>query len=556
MLSDIEIAQAAKIKPITEIAESLGIPDVFLVPYGRDKAKILLEYFNEVKNRKNGKLILVTATTPTAAGEGKTTVTIGLTQGLAKRGKNTMACLREPSLGPCFGVKGGAAGGGYSQVLPMESINLHFTGDIHAIGVAHNLLAAMIDNHLQHGNELNIDPRRVVWRRVLDINDRALRNIVIGLGGTAHGVPRETGFDITVASEIMAIFCLASGLGDLKRRLGKIVVAYTYDGSPVTADDLNASGSLTALLRDAINPNLVQTIEGVPAFVHGGPFANIAHGTNSVTATRMALKLTDYVVTEAGFASDLGAEKFMDIVSRNAGFHPDAVVLVSTIRALKLHGGADKNELSSENLGALACGIPNLEAHIENMRQFGVPVIVALNLFTQDTEAEIEMVQNAAKKLGVELSLTKVWADGGDGALDLADRVLEMINTGEDCYKPLYQLDMSLKDKIRTVAKNVYGADDVIFESQCGKTLAHLTELGYGMLPVCMAKTQMSLSDDASLKGRPKGFKVTVREARLSAGAGFVVAICGAIMTMPGLPKSPAAQRIDVTENGKITGLF
>jgi len=556
MLSDIEIAQKATLKPIQEIADKAGIPQEYVIPYGNDKAKISLDFLKKLQDKKDGKLILVTATTPTAAGEGKTTVTIGLVQGLVKRGKKAMTCLREPSLGPCFGVKGGAAGGGYSQVLPMESINLHFTGDIHAIGVAHNLLSAMLDNHLQQGNLLNIDPRRIVWRRVLDMNDRALRNIVIGLGGTAHGVPRETGFDITVASEVMAIFCLASDLKDLKARLGRIVVAYTYDGKPVTAHDLKAEGAMTALLRDAINPNLVQTIEGVPAFVHGGPFANIAHGTNTVSATKMALKLSDYVVTEAGFASDLGAEKFMDIVSRFAGFHPSAVVIVTTVRALKLHGGAAKDQLKVENLDALKKGLPNLEAHIENMKQFGVPVVVALNRFVDDTDAELEIVETAVKKLGARLSLAEVWAKGGDGALDLADQVVDMIEHEKCDYHTLYDLDMPLKDKINTIATKVYGADGVDFEPKAAKMLKDLEAMGYGKMPVCMAKTQMSLSDDATVKGRPKGFKVTVREIRLSAGAGFVVAICGAIMTMPGLPKSPAAERIDVDDDGKIVGLF
>jgi len=556
MLSDIEIAQQAKLRPISEIADRAGIPAEYVIPYGNDKAKISLDFYGKIKNRESGKLILVTATTPTPAGEGKTTVTIGLTQGLVKRGKKAMTCLREPSLGPCFGVKGGAAGGGYSQVLPMESINLHFTGDIHAIGVAHNLLSAMIDNHIQQGNALGIDPRRIVWRRALDMNDRALRNIVIGLGGTAHGVPRETGFDITVASEVMAIFCLADGLSDLKARLGRIVVAYTYDGKPVTAHDIKAEGAMAALLRDAINPNLVQTIEGVPAFVHGGPFANIAHGTNSLAATKMALKLADYVVTEAGFASDLGAEKFMDIVSRYANFNPDAVVIVTTVRALKMHGGAPKDKLKEENIEALKKGIPNLEAHIENMKQFGVPVVVALNRFVDDTDAEIEIVEKAAGALGAPVSLAEVWAKGGDGALDLADKVLGMIEKGGNSYRPLYPLEMPLKEKIATIAVKVYGADGVEYDDKAAKMLASLEAEGYGSLPVCMAKTQLSLSDDASVKGRPKGFKIGVREVRLSAGAGFVVAICGAIMTMPGLPKSPAAERIDVDEEGRITGLF
>ncbi|MDY9920659.1 MAG: formate--tetrahydrofolate ligase [Synergistota bacterium] len=556
MFSDIEIAQQAKLRPIQEIADKAGIPEEYVIPYGRDKAKISLDFVKTLEGKPNGKLILVTATTPTAAGEGKTTVTIGLTQGLVKRGKKTMTCLREPSLGPCFGVKGGAAGGGYSQVLPMESINLHFTGDIHAIGTAHNLLSAMIDNHIQQGNTLNIDPRRIVWRRVMDMNDRALRDIVIGLGGTAHGVPRETGFDITVASEVMAIFCLADSLENLKSRLGSIVVAYTYDGKPITAHDIKAEGAMTALLRDAINPNLVQTIEGVPAFVHGGPFANIAHGTNTVTATRMALKLSDYVVTEAGFASDLGAEKFMDIVSRYAGFNPHAVVIVTTVRALKLHGGAAKDQLKSENIEALKKGIPNLEAHIQNMKQFGVPVVVALNRFVDDTDAELKLVKDAAHNLGARISLAEVWAKGGDGALDLADQVLDMIENEKNNYHPIYDLKTPLREKIRMVATKVYGADDVVYEDKAAKTLKELEEMGYGELPVCMAKTQMSLSDDASVKGRPKDFKVTVREVRLSAGAGFIVVICGAMMTMPGLPKVPAAEKIDVDSQGRIVGLF
>lgn len=556
MFSDIEIAQRATLEPIQQIADKAGIPEEYVIPYGRDKAKISLDFFKSLEDRKNGKLILVTATTPTAAGEGKTTVTIGLTQGLVKRGIKTVTCLREPSLGPCFGVKGGAAGGGYSQVLPMESINLHFTGDIHAIGTAHNLLSAMLDNHLQQGNPLNIDPRRVVWRRVLDMNDRALRNIIVGLGGTAHGVPRESGFDITVASEVMAIFCLADGLQDLKARLGRIVVAYTYDGKPVTAHDLKAEGAMTALLRDAINPNLVQTIEGVPAFVHGGPFANIAHGTNTVTATRMALKLADCVVTEAGFASDLGAEKFMDIVSRYGGFSPDAVVIVTTVRALKLHGGAAKDQLKKEDVAALEKGIPNLEAHIENMKQYGVPVIVALNRFVDDTDEELDLVTKAAQKLGARISLAEVWEKGGDGALDLADQILDMIANEKNTFHSIYELEMPLKEKIETVATKVYGADSVVYDDKALKTLKDLEALGYGNLPVCMAKTQMSLSDDANVKGRPRGFKVTAREVRLCAGAGFIVVICGAIMTMPGLPKSPAAERIDVDESGRIVGLF
>ncbi|WP_164925143.1 formate--tetrahydrofolate ligase [Thermanaerovibrio acidaminovorans] len=555
MLSDIEIAQAAQCKPIGEIGAELGIPEEFLVPYGRNKAKVDLNFYKAIQDRPQGKLILVTATTPTAAGEGKTTVTIGLTQALVKKGKKAMLCLREPSLGPCFGVKGGAAGGGYSQVLPMEEINLHFTGDIHAVGVAHNLLAAMIDNHIHQGNQLNIDPRTVTWRRVVDMNDRALRNVVIGLGGKADGVPRETGFDITVASEVMAILCLAESLSDLKDRLGRIVVARTYDGKPVTAAQLKANGAMAALLKEAIRPNLVQTIEHVPAFVHGGPFANIAHGTNSVVATKMALKLRDYVVVEAGFASDLGAEKFMDIVSPYGGFHPDAVVVVTTVRALKLHGGVPKDRLSEENLEALRAGIPNLEAHVENMRQFGVPVVVALNRFVADTDDEIQLVREAVLSKGARMALAEVWAKGGDGGLELAQMVLEALDEGANYHK-LYDWDLPLKDKISTIATKVYGADGVDFSPAASKALAELEEMGYGKLPVCMAKTQMSLSDQPELKGRPRGFRLNVREVRLSAGAGFVVAICGSIMTMPGLPKSPAAERIDIDDQGRITGLF
>ncbi|ACZ19049.1 Formate--tetrahydrofolate ligase [Thermanaerovibrio acidaminovorans DSM 6589] len=554
-MSDIEIAQAAQCKPIGEIGAELGIPEEFLVPYGRNKAKVDLNFYKAIQDRPQGKLILVTATTPTAAGEGKTTVTIGLTQALVKKGKKAMLCLREPSLGPCFGVKGGAAGGGYSQVLPMEEINLHFTGDIHAVGVAHNLLAAMIDNHIHQGNQLNIDPRTVTWRRVVDMNDRALRNVVIGLGGKADGVPRETGFDITVASEVMAILCLAESLSDLKDRLGRIVVARTYDGKPVTAAQLKANGAMAALLKEAIRPNLVQTIEHVPAFVHGGPFANIAHGTNSVVATKMALKLRDYVVVEAGFASDLGAEKFMDIVSPYGGFHPDAVVVVTTVRALKLHGGVPKDRLSEENLEALRAGIPNLEAHVENMRQFGVPVVVALNRFVADTDDEIQLVREAVLSKGARMALAEVWAKGGDGGLELAQMVLEALDEGANYHK-LYDWDLPLKDKISTIATKVYGADGVDFSPAASKALAELEEMGYGKLPVCMAKTQMSLSDQPELKGRPRGFRLNVREVRLSAGAGFVVAICGSIMTMPGLPKSPAAERIDIDDQGRITGLF
>jgi formate--tetrahydrofolate ligase len=555
VLSDLEIAQAAKLKPIGEIAAKLGIPTEYLIPYGHDKAKVDLRFMKTLADRPDGKLILVTATTPTAAGEGKTTNTIGLTQALVKLGKKAMICLREPSLGPCFGVKGGAAGGGYSQVLPMEEINLHFTGDIHAVGAAHNLLAAMLDNHLQQGNALDLDPQRIVFRRVMDMNERALRNIVLGLGGKANGIPRESGFDITVSSEVMAILCLARDLTDLKERLGRIVVGYSRSGTPVTAADLKAAGAMAALLKQALNPNLVQTIEHVPAFVHGGPFANIAHGTNSLAATKMALKLAEYAVVEAGFASDLGGEKFMDIACRYGGFHPSAVVLVTTVRALKLHGGVPKDVLREENLPALERGIENLEAHLDNLNQFGVPVVVALNRFITDTDAELALVRRAAEGRGARIALSEVWEKGGEGGLELAREVLAAIDRGET-YRPLYDSELPLREKILRVATSVYGADGVDFTPGAAKTLEELETRGYGTLPVCMAKTQMSLSDDAELKGRPRGFRVTVREVRLSAGAGFVVPICGAIMTMPGLPKRPAAENIDIDAEGNITGLF
>jgi len=555
MLSDIQIAQQAELKPIGEIAEKLGIPGKYVIPYGHTKAKIDFKYYSELQDRPDGKLILVTATTPTPAGEGKTTTTIGLTQALVKLGKKAMLCLREPSLGPCFGVKGGAAGGGYSQVLPMEDINLHFTGDIHAVSTAHNLLAAMLDNHLQQGNALGIDPRRITFRRVVDMNDRALRNIVIGLGGKAHGIPRESGFDISVASEIMAILCLATDLQDLKEKLGNIVVGYTWSGERVTAKDLNAHGAMAALLKDAINPNLVQTIEHVPAFVHGGPFANIAHGTNSIVATKMALKLVDYAVVEAGFASDLGAEKFMDIVCRKAGFSPSAVVLVTTVRALKMHGGVPKDELGKENVEALEKGAENLEAHIDILKKFGVPVVVALNRFTSDTDAEIEKVHEAARRHGATIALSEVWEKGGEGGIELAKAVLEALE--KPCgYHPLYELELPLREKIETIGREVYGADGVDYSPAAEKTLKELEANGYANLPVCMAKTQMSISDDPAKKGRPKGYRINVREVRLSAGAGFIVPICGSIMTMPGLPKKPAAEIIDIDENGNILNLF
>ena len=555
MLSDLEIAQKAPLKPILEIGADLGIPTEFLIPYGHYKAKVDLRFLKTLRDRPDGRLILVTATTPTAAGEGKTTNTIGLTQALAKMGKKAMICLREPSLGPCFGVKGGAAGGGWSQVLPMEDINLHFTGDIHAVGTAHNLLAAMLDNHLQQGNALGIDPRTITLRRAMDMNERALRNIVVGLGGKTHGVPRETGFDITVASEVMAILCLAEDLKDLKERLGRIVVGLNARGDYVTAADLKAHGAMASLLKEAMNPNLVQTIEHVPAFVHGGPFANIAHGTNSLVATRAALKLADYAVVEAGFASDLGAEKFMDIACRYGQFSPSAVVLVTTVRALKLHGGAPKDQLGTPDPETLRKGLPNLEAHLDNLNNFGVPVVVALNRFTSDSDEELALVREAAASRDARIALSEVWEKGGEGGMELAREVLAAMEQGAS-YRRLYGEHLPLKDKIETIVTRVYGAEGVTFQPGAAAKLAELEHRGYGTLPVCMAKTQMSLSDDATKKGRHRGFHVTVREVRLSAGAGFVVAICGDIMTMPGLPKSPAAERIDIDEEGNITGLF
>lgn len=555
MFSDIEIAQKAIMKPITEIALGLGIPEKFFFHYGKNKAKIDLNYAMELENRPDGKLILVTATTPTPAGEGKTTTTIGLTQALVRMGNKAMLCLREPSLGPCFGVKGGAAGGGYSQVLPMEDINLHFTGDIHAVTSAHNLLSAMLDNHLQQGNELCIDPRQIALRRVMDMNERALRHIVLGLGGKGNGIPRESGFDISVSSEVMAILCLSRDLKDLKERLGRIVVAYNYSGKAVTAHELKAEGAMAALLKDAMNPNLVQTIEHVPAFVHGGPFANIAHGTNSLVATKMALKLSDITLVEAGFASDLGGEKFMDIACHYGGFHPQAVVLVTTVRALKMHGGLSRSDLNGENIEALKKGFGNLDAHLENLSQFGVPVVVALNRFPTDTEAELEEVLAHVMAMGHEAALSEVWEKGGEGGLHLAEKVIDAMNKPNG-YHPLYDLSLPLKEKIEKIATHVYGAEGVDYNETSSVFLADLEERGYGNLPVCMAKTQMSLSDDPSRIGRPKGWKLLVRDVRLSAGAGFVVPICGNIMTMPGLPKKPAAEGIDIDGMGRITGLF
>lgn len=553
--SDIEIAQAAKMSPVTEVAKKLGISGDDLELYGKYKAKVQPQVLKNLKDKPDGKLILVTAITPTPAGEGKTTTSVGLTDGLSKIGKKVCVALREPSLGPSFGVKGGAAGGGYAQVVPMEDINLHFTGDLHAITTAHNLCAAMLDNHLQQGNELNIDPRRVVFRRVVDLNERALRKVIIGLGGRTEGVPRESGFDITVASEVMAILCLSMDLMDLKARLSRMVLAYTYDGKPVTAGDIGAAGSMAALLKDAIKPNLVQTLEGSPAFIHGGPFANIAHGCNSVQATRLGLKLADYLVTEAGFGGDLGAEKFLDIKCRMAGLKPDAVVVVATVRALKMHGGRKKTELGSEDLKALEAGIPNLQKHIENIQKFGLPVVVAINRFPLDTEAELALVEKKCAEMGASFALSEVWGKGGEGGVELAKKVVEACEKPSD-FKFIYKSEMSPKEKMTAIAREIYGADGVDFTPQAEKDLELIHGLGKDDLLICMAKTQYSFSDDATKVGRPKDFRITVREVRLSAGAGFLVAVTGAIMTMPGLPKKPAALSIDVDENGKITGLF
>ncbi len=555
MLTDIEIAQATPMKPIYEIARNAGIDESLLEPYGKYKAKLDAR---AIRNQKNpdGKLILVTAITPTPAGEGKTTTTIGLADGLRKIGKKSIVALREPSLGPVFGVKGGAAGGGYAQVVPMEDINLHFTGDFHAIGAANNLLAAMLDNHIHQGNALNIDPRRIVWRRCVDMNDRQLRNIVDGLGGRVNGVPREDGYDITVASEIMAVLCLADSLADLKERLSRMVVAYTYDEQPVTAGQLKAAGAMTALLKDAIKPNLVQTLEGTPAIVHGGPFANIAHGCNSIMATRTALKLGDYIVTEAGFGADLGAEKFLDIKCRVNGLTPDAVVVVATVRALKMHGGLPKNDLNTENLDALKKGLPNLLQHVGNMTQvYGLPCVVAINRFPLDTEAELKLIEEQCRALGVNVALSEVWGKGGDGGVKLAEEVVRLCEE-ENHFRFSYPLDASIEEKIEAIVKNVYHGDGVALTPNAKKQAAQLEKLGFGGLPICMAKTQYSFSDDPALLGAPKGFTVTVRNLRVSAGAGFIVALTGDIMTMPGLPKSPAAERIDVDADGRITGLF
>lgn len=553
--SDIEIAQGAELRPVVEIAEKLGIGESELELYGKYKAKVSPEVWDRVKGNADGKLILVTAITPTPAGEGKTTTTVGLAQALAKRGKRTSLAIREPSLGPSFGVKGGAAGGGYSQVIPMEDINLHFTGDLHAITTAHNLISAMVDNHIQQGNELNLDPRRIVWRRVMDLNERALRSVIVGLGGKANGVPRESGFDITVASEIMAILCLSTDLMDLKTRISKIVVGYAYDGKAVTVGEIGAAGSAAVLLKDAVKPNLVQTLEGVPAFIHGGPFANIAHGCNSIQATRLGLKLSDYFVTEAGFGADLGAEKFLDIKCRLGGLRPSAVVIVATVRALKMHGGRKKSELGEKDLVALEKGMTNLEKHIENIASFGLPAVVAINRFPADSEEELALIEKKCNALGASVALSEVWEKGGEGGLELADKVMEACGKkSEFVYQ--YEVGMSPKEKMERIAKNIYGASGVTYTEQAEKDLAQIHELGKDDLLVCMAKTQYSLSDDPSLLGRPSGFTVTVREVRLSAGAGFLVAVTGSIMTMPGLPKKPAALSIDIDEKGRITGLF
>lgn len=556
MKTDIQIAQEATMLPIKDVAAAIGIKEDDLELYGKYKAKISDELINRTKKNPDGKLILVTAINPTPAGEGKTTTSVGLGEAFGRLGKKALIALREPSLGPCFGIKGGAAGGGYAQVVPMEDLNLHFTGDFHAITSANNLLAALLDNHIQQGNELGIDPRQIVWKRCMDMNDRVLRNIVVGLGSKMDGMVREDHFVITVASEIMAILCLADDMADLKKRLGRIIVAYTFDGKPVTADDLQATGSMAALLKDALKPNLIQTLEHTPAIVHGGPFANIAHGCNSVRATKTALKLADYVITEAGFGADLGAEKFFDIKCRMAGLKPDAVVLVATIRALKYNGGVTKDELSSENLDALKAGIVNLEKHIENLHKFGVPVVVTLNSFVTDTKAETDFVEQFCKERGCEFALSEVWEKGGEGGIDLANKVLETIEHKESNFKVLYDDSLSLKEKIETVAKEIYGADGVTYSPAAERELKRITDLGMGDFPVCMAKTQYSLSDDAKKLGRPSGFKINVREVYASAGAGFVVAVNGSIMTMPGLSKKPAAYGIDVDDNGVITGLF
>jgi formate--tetrahydrofolate ligase len=556
MKTDIQIAQDAQMMPISEVVAKLDITPDEIENYGKYKAKISNEVWNKVKDKPDGKLILVTAINPTPAGEGKTTISVGLGEAFGKLGKKAIIALREPSLGPCFGIKGGAAGGGYAQVVPMEDLNLHFTGDFHAITSANNLLAALLDNHIQQGNALGIDTNQIVWKRCVDMNDRVLRNIVVGLGKKADGVTREDHFVITVASEIMAILCLAYDMKDLKERLGKIIVAYTYDGKPVTANDLQATGSMAALLKDAIKPNVIQTLEHTPALVHGGPFANIAHGCNSVQATRIGLKIADYCITEAGFGADLGAEKFFDIKCRKAGLKPDAVVLVATLRALKYNGGVPKDELANSNMEALKKGIANLEKHIENIHKFGVPIVVTLNKFSTDTEEELDFVKNFCEERNCEFALSEVWEKGGEGGVELANKVLDTLENKPSDFKFLYDDELPLKSKIEKIATEIYGADGVDFEKSAIKELKHISEMGYENLPICMAKTQYSLSDDANLLGRPSGFRITVREVQLAAGAGFVIVLTGAVMTMPGLPKKPAAYGIDVDDNGVITGLF
>lgn len=554
--TDIQIAQEVEMKKITEIAEVAGVDEKYLEMYGNYKAKIDYSLLKDNEDKEDGKLILVTAITPTPAGEGKTTTSVGLTDGMRKIGKNAIVALREPSLGPVFGIKGGAAGGGYAQVVPMEDINLHFTGDFHAIGAANNLLAAMLDNHIQQGNELGIDVKQITWKRVVDMNDRQLRHVIDGLGGKMQGVPREDGFDITVASEIMAVLCLASDITDLKARLARIIVAYTYDGKPVTAADLNAQGAMAALLKDALKPNIVQTLEGTPAIIHGGPFANIAHGCNSITATRIAMKLADYTITEAGFAADLGAEKFLDIKCRMAGINPSAVVIVATVRALKYHGGVAKADLNNENLEALEKGLPNLLQHVSNIRNvFGLPCVVAINAFPTDTRAELDLVEARCNELGVNVALSEVWAKGGEGGTALAEEVVRLCEEPNE-FRYSYQLEGTIEDKLNAICTKIYHADGVELTANARKQAAQLEELGFGHLPICMAKTQYSFSDNPSLLGAPSGFTVTVKNLKVSAGAGFIVALTGDIMTMPGLPKKPAAEKIDVDENGKITGLF
>lgn len=555
MKTDVEIAQEAQMQHIREIAAQLGLTEDDIELYGKYKAKISLDAWNKVKNGPDGKLVLVTAINPTPAGEGKTTTSVGLADAFHKLGHKVAVALREPSLGPCFGLKGGAAGGGYAQVVPMEDINLHFTGDFHAITTAHNLLAAVIDNHIQQGNVLDIDVRRVAWKRVLDLNDRALRNVVIGLGGKAHGVPRETGFDITVASEMMAILCLARDLEDMKKRLGEIVVAYSRDGRAIRAEELNVTGALTLLFKDAIKPNLVQTLEGTPALIHGGPFANIAHGCNSVMATKFALKFADIAITEAGFGADLGAEKFLDIKCRFAGIHPDAVVIVATVRALKMHGGVPKTELGKVDMAALEKGLANLTTHIENVHKFGLPAVVAINAFPTDTKEELDFVEEKCNALGASVALSQVWAKGGEGGMELAEKVLEAMKQPAD-FHYMYEVEQNIPEKIEAIAKAIYGADGVDFTAPAKKQLAEIEALGLDKMPICMAKTQYSLSDDATKLGRPEGFRITVKELRISAGAGFIVALTGNILTMPGLPKKPAAENMDIDVNGKITGLF